>query len=231
MEVFKRDIRVGDEGLRLQALFKHLQDAAGDQCIPLHLTGPDLEKKGLMWVIIRYRMEIVRWPQPGETFTLNTWPGPARHGMMPRFYTLRDAAGEKLLSVSSVWAVVDRQTRSMVNNEDFQVHLDALVTGEEIRLPGVVRRRETTENGSFVVPAEYLDSNGHMNNTHYYTVAEHCIGRDVRTDRLTEVCTEHVNEALCGEEIALHWSQEDGLYYIAGECGGKPVFKMTLRYE
>ncbi len=231
MDVFKREIRVGDNGLRLQELFKHLQDAAGDQCIPLHLSGPDLEKMGLMWVIIRYRMEIARWPQPGETFTLNTWPGKTRHGMMPRFYTLRDETGQKLLGVSAIWAVVDRQTRSMVNNEEVQVHLDFLETGEEIRLPGVVRRHETTETGSFVVPEEYLDSNGHMNNTHYYTVAERCIGRDVRQDSLAEVCTEHVNEALCGEEITLHWSQEDNLYYISGESNGKPVFKMTLRYR
>ena len=53
MNVYQEEFTVGPEGLSTQELFKLLQDIAGNQCIPLHLTGPDLEKQGLMWVIIR----------------------------------------------------------------------------------------------------------------------------------------------------------------------------------
>ena len=145
MEVYQRSYTVGAEGLSTQALFKFLQDIAGEQCIPLKLSGPDLEKRGLMWVIIKYRLQVSRWPQPGETIQANTWPGKTRHGMMPRFYVLRDAGGETLLAASSIWAVVDRQTRAMVNNEELGVHIDPLETGEEIRLPGAVKKLETTQ--------------------------------------------------------------------------------------
>lgn len=230
MTVFQTAHTVGPEGLTTQELFKHLQDAAGDQCVPLHLAGPDLEKLGLMWVIIKYRLEITRWPQPGETFTVETWPGRTRHGMMPRFYTLKDAQGGALLAVSSVWAVVDRQSRAMVNNEALGVHLDPVETGAEIRLPGAIKKFETSGYGRFTVPASYLDSNGHMNNTYYYTEAERCIGRDARRDRLVAIATEHVSEALCGEEITLAWGETGGLYYITGENGDKTVFKMNLQY-
>lgn len=230
MDVYRKALTVGPEGLSTQALFRFLQDIAGEQCAPYHLTGPDLEKKGLMWVIIRYRLEAGRWPQPGERFTAHTWPGRTRHGMMPRFYVIQDEAGETRIAVSSVWAVVDRHTRAMVNNDDFGVTLEALETGEEIRLPAAVRRLETAQSGRFTVPADYLDENGHMNNTFYYTVAEHCIGRDARRDSLREVMTEHTSEALCGEELALRWGERDGLWYIVGENGAKCVFRMNLRY-
>ena len=72
MEVYQRSYTVGAEGLSTQALFKFLQDIAGEQCIPLKLSGPDLEKRGLMWVIIKYRLQVSRWPQPGETIQANT---------------------------------------------------------------------------------------------------------------------------------------------------------------
>ena len=231
MDVYQKSYTVGPDGLSTQALFRFLQDIAGEQCAPYHLTGPDLEKKGVMWVIIRYRLQATRWPQPGERFTAHTWPGKTRHGMMPRFYALKDDAGETLIAVSSVWAVVDRHTRAMVNNDDFGITLEARETGEEIRLPAAIRRLETTQSGSFTVPADYLDENGHMNNTFYYTVAEHCIGRDARRDGLREVMTEHTSEALCGEELALHWGEQDGLWYIVGENGAKCVFRMNLRYK
>ena len=230
MEVYQRTQAVGPEGLSTRELFKLLQDIAGEQCIPLHLTGPDLEKRGLMWVIIKYRVQISRWPQPGETIVARTWPGKPRHGMMPRFYVLRDSEGQELLSASSVWAVVGRQSRAMVNNEEAGVHLDPLETGEEIRLPGAIKKLETTQERTFRVPAEYLDENGHMNNTFYYTVAEDCLGRDARRDKLREVHTEHVSEALCGEELQLRWAESEGLAYITGSFGDKAIFRMNLRY-
>lgn len=230
MEVYRRKHSVGAEGLSTQALFKLLQDIAGEQCIPLKLSGPDLEKRGLMWVIIKYRVQVSRWPRPGETILAETWPGKTRHGMMPRFYVLRDEAGETLLAASSVWAVVDRQSRAMVNNEELGVHIDPVETGEEIRLPGAVKKLETTQEKRFRVPAEYLDENGHMNNTFYYSVAEDCLGRDARRDRLLEIGTEHVSEALCGEELLLRWTESEGLGYVTGSFGDKPIFRMNLKY-
>ena len=153
-----------------------------------------------------------------------------RHGMMPRFYVLRDEAGETLLAASSVWAVVDRQSRAMVNNEELGVHIDPVETGEEIRLPGAVKKLETTQEKRFRVPAEYLDENGHMNNTFYYSVAEDCLGRDARRDRLLEIGTEHVSEALCGEELLLRWTESEALGYVTGSFGDKPIFRMNLKY-
>ena len=230
MEIFQREFTVGSEGLGAREFFLLLQDVAGEQCAPYHLRGKDLEKKGLMWVIIKYRVQADRWPQPGERLCANTWPGRARHGMMPRFYAIRDGAGKTAIAASSIWAVVDRQTRSMVNGEDYGVTLPGLETGEELKLPGLVRRLETPQSAVFTVPADYLDENGHMNNTFYYAVAERCIGRDARRDGLREAATEHQSEALCGEELRLRWGEQDGLWYILGEHADKPVFRMNLRY-
>ena len=230
MLIYTADCTVAPEGLSLRALFRLLQDAAGAQCVPLHLAGPDLEKMGLMWVIVRCRVQIARWPAPGESLRLHTWPGKARHGMMPRFYRLCGDAGAEL-RVSAVWAVVDRKTRSMVNGEDFGIHLDPSETGEEIRLPGAVKRLDTPNERDFTVPADYLDTNGHMNNTFYYAVAERCLGRDARQDAPGEILTEHQSEALCGETLHLRWGEENGLCYISGEHGDRPVFRMNLRYD
>ena len=231
MEVYKREFTVGSGGLSTRELFRLLQDIAGEHCVPYGLAGPDLEKRGLMWVVIRYRLEAARWPQPGERLTASTWPGRARHGMMPRFYALKDGDGETRLAASAYWAVVDRGTRAMVNGEAFGVTLEPVETGEELRLPGAIRRFETDRSAVFTVPPEYVDENGHMNNTFYYDVAERCVGRDARRDGLRAAATEHVSEALCGEELRLRWGERDGLWYVCGEHGERTVFRMNLEYD
>ena len=69
MEIYEKKMTAPAEGLSTRELFRWLQDIANEQCIGYHLTGDDLEKKGLMWVVIRYLVRAPRWPEPGRL-----WP-------------------------------------------------------------------------------------------------------------------------------------------------------------
>ena len=227
MEVYRRSYTVGAEGLSTQALFKFLQDIAGEQCIPLKLSGPDLEKRGLMWVIIKYRLQVSRWPQPGETIQANTWPGRTRHGMMPRYYRLLDGAGSCIISGSSVWSVVDRQTRKMVIPEEHGVVLEALTTGLEERRPPAPARLPLSGSAEYTVTEDVLDTNGHMNNTRYYDLAERCIGRGAAHP--ARIVTEHQSEIRLGQSMTVSWGQEGERFFLEGVNGG-PVFRMELDY-
>ena len=133
MEVYEKQLLAPAEGLSTRELFLWLQEIANEQCVSYRQSGDDLEKKGLMWVVIRYLVRATRWPAPGEALRLQTWPGQTRHSMMPRYYRLLDADGSCILSGSSVWTVVDRQTRKMVNPDEHGVVLEGLQTGLEER--------------------------------------------------------------------------------------------------
>ena len=230
MEIYQKEIQIAPEGLSTGDLFRALQDAAGEQSSLVHQGADDLAAKGLMWVVIRYQLSIARWPQGGERVALQTWPGSTRHGMMPRYYRVTDAGGAACIQGCGVWAVVDRVSRKMVSPEEHGVVLETLVTGWESPMPRPVRKQETDRSRAFTVPAEYLDSNGHMNNTRYYDLAEQCIGRSARDHGLRTVSTEHLTEALCGETMQLHWGQSGERFYIAGQEGDTTVFRMILEY-
>ncbi len=227
MEIYEKRLRVPDGGLSTRELFVWLQDAAGEQCAPYHLAGDDLRKLGLMWVVVRYLIRVPRWPEPGETLRLLTWPGATRHSMMPRFYRLLDAAGECIASGSSVWTVVDRETRKMVNPDEHGVILEALSTGLEERRPPAPAKLPTEAFEDYSVTAGVLDTNGHMNNTRYYDLAERCIGREGGRPR--RIVTEHQSEIREGERMRVSWGREGERYYIEG-ANELPVFRMELDY-
>ena len=151
MEIFEQSFRVGAEGLSTRELFFRLQEAANAQCAAYRLTGDDLREKGLMWVVLRYLVRVPRWPEPGETLRLQTWPGATRHGMMPRFYRMLDAAGSCVASGSGVWTVVDRETRRMVNPDENGVILEPLTTGLEERRPPAPARLALREYADYTV--------------------------------------------------------------------------------
>ena len=227
MEIYEKQVIAPAGSLSIRELFVWLQDAAGEQCVPYHLAGDDLKKRGLMWVVVRYLIRVPRWPEPGEALRLLTWPGATRHSMMPRFYRLLDAAGECIASGSSVWTVVDRETRKMVNPEEHGVILEALVTGLEERRPPAPARLPAEDSADYLVTDAVLDTNGHMNNTRYYDLAERCIGREGGRPR--RIVTEHQSEIRAGQSMRIRWGREGERYFIEG-ANDYPVFRMELDY-
>ena len=228
MKIYEQQLSAPSSGLSTRGLFLWLQEIANAQCVPLKLSGDDLERKGLMWVVLRYLVRAERWPDKGEALRLQTWPGSTRHGMMPRFYRLLDENDRCIVSASSVWTVVDRATRKMVIPEEHGIVLEGLVTGLEERRPPAPARLETSESMDYTVNAEVLDTNGHMNNTRYYDLAERCLGRAGQHPR--RIVTEHQSEIREGQTMQLAWGSDAGRCYIEG-MRETAVFRMELDYE
>lgn len=230
MDKFREQFQVPREGLSARHLFWILQESAGHHSTLLGFGEEKMKSLGLMWVVIRYRVEVARYPAAGESITVETWPGPVRHGFCPRAYNLLDGSGALLLRACATWAVVDRESRKMVSPQERGVNLEPLVTGEEIPQGGAIRKPVTDRERRFVVPAEYLDSNGHMNNTTYFDLAEESIERRAALSGLKQVSVEYVNEALQGEEMSVRWGYDGESYTVTGDAESGPVFRMKLKY-
>ncbi len=230
MNVFVQEYAIPREGLSARYLFWLLQESAGGHSSSLGFGEAELRAMGVMWVVVRYYVEVSRWPKAGEHIRVETWPGQSRHGMCPRFYRFLDAAGAQLLSASALWAVVDRESRQLVSPHERGVDIEPLQTGMEARLPGTIRRPVTDHEVDFVVPPDYLDGNGHMNNTCYFDLAENCTGLRAAECGLKTVTAEYLNEALCGEHIRVRWGMEGNCCTVVGEAESGHVFRMKLEY-
>ncbi|MBQ9664240.1 MAG: hypothetical protein IJV40_13920 [Oscillospiraceae bacterium] len=216
--------------LRSSELFKLLQELSIRHTEELGMGRDKTLDKGILWVVLMQRAEIARMPEYDEEIVMKSWPGKTMHLLFPRFYSLETETGEPLVRASALWSLVDAGTRKVVFPENCGVEIRGVVTGEEIDLPGSIRKQDCDCGRSFTVPYSFVDLNGHMNNTRYFDLAEDCVGLAAEGKRLREIRTEYVNEARFGETLQLHWHEESGEAYLSGE-GEKPVFRMVLRYE
>lgn len=230
MNVYRREMELPQEGLSARELFWILQEAAAAHSRELGYGETEMGALGVMWVVVRYYVTAERYPRGGERITVETWPGQTRHGMCPRFYLFRDAAGEIILSGSCLWAVVDRESRQMVSPHERGVDIEPLTTGLEARLPAVIRRPVTDRESEYTVPPEVLDTNGHMNNTRYFDLAERCTGLHAAERGLREVTAEYLSEALCGEHMRVLWGVDGRICTVVGESDTGHVFRMKLEY-
>ena len=170
--------------LRTSVLFSMLQEAAIAHTEALGMGREKTLDRGLLWIVTMQRAEIARMPEYDEEIVLRSWPGDSLHLIFPRYFSLTTAAGEPLLKASSLWSLIDANTRSLIFPEKFGIEIPGVRTGDEIPMPSAIRplspakaqpaAGESTAR-TFTVPYSCVDLNGHMNNTRYFDLAEDLI--------------------------------------------------------
>ena len=77
MEIFEERCPVPETGMSPGDLFRRIQKLSGDHCRAIGYGEAVMEEKGLMWVITRHGLRLLRPLEPGEELLLRTWPGSA----------------------------------------------------------------------------------------------------------------------------------------------------------
>ena len=235
MSVYEKRLRLRSSDvdmfrrLRPSVLFGLMQEAAIAHTEQLGMGRDKTLDRGILWVVTLQTARITRMPEYDEEIVLRSWPGKTMHVLFPRFCALDTAAGEPLIRASALWTLVDADTRKLIFPDAYGIHVEGVVTGDEIDIPSAPRPLPCTQSRDFTVPYSYVDLNGHMNNTRYLDVAEDCIPAAASGVPLREVRTEFFREAPLGESFALRWGQDGGTWYlVGGEDRG--FFRMNLTY-
>ena len=236
MRVYRQDFQILSSDvdisrrLRLSTLFTRLQEAAIAHTIDLGVTREKTLDKGLLWAVTQYRALFHRLPQYDEKVVLLTWPGRTMHLYFPRYFRLVDEKGSVLFEAVSLWVLIDKNTRGIVFPESYDIYIKETTTGNELPMPGRIRRQNVELVSSFTVPYSYVDLNGHMNNARYYDLAVDSMPEEMRSRSLRELSSEHIGEAQLGDALSVGCSASDSSFYICGEKE-KPVFRMNFMFE
>ena len=92
--------------LRSSELFKLLQEAAIRHTEELGMGREKTLDKGILWVVLMQKAEIIRMPVYDEEILLKSWPGKTMHLLFPRYYSLETTEGETLVRASAIWCPV-----------------------------------------------------------------------------------------------------------------------------
>ena len=236
MRVYRQDFQILSSDvdisrrLRLSTLFTRLQEAAIAHTIDLGVPREKTLDKGLLWAVTQYRAVFHRLPQYDERVVLLTWPGRTMHLYFPRYFRLVDEKGSVLFEAVSLWVLIDRNTRGIVFPESHDIYIKETTTGNELPMPGRIRRQNTESASSFTVPYSYVDINGHMNNARYYDLAVDSMPEELRSRNLRELSSEHIGEAQLGDVLSVGCTASENSFYICGDKE-KPVFRMSFTFE
>lgn len=217
--------------LKPSSLLLVLQEIALDHCRMLGLGSEATLNRDLLWVVTRYYIEIERMPSYEEEVILETWPGPTRRVLFPRYFRMKDKDGNILFRASSVWVLIDGKERKMITPKAFGLEpVEGLIVGDELPYNMPAKALPETREGSFFVPYSYLDLNGHMNNTRYLDVCFDLIADETEGRSLTSISAEFQNEIHYRETVAVKIGSVENDYTFTGMTD-KPCFRIGMSFS
>lgn len=210
--LFEQAVTVGDGDvnefgqLKLSALLRYAQEAAGSHCECLGLDWDTMAGKGLFWAVLRHRVVIHRLPGKGQSLTVQTWPMPTTRTSFPRMVRGLDENGQVLFEINSLWALMNIENRAMVLPFKSGIDVPGILQGCEIDPPGSLPPGSHENRIDWTVTQADLDINGHVNNARYLDHAEALSGPFRAGHIPREVTVTYLAECRLDQTVTLNWT-------------------------
>ncbi len=169
------------------------------------------------WVLSRLVVEMDEMPRTGETYVIKTWVSRVYRQFTDRMFSIESPDGKVYGSVSSIWALIDVNTRQPADLEKLPNGGFAYAIVDTPSTIAPLRRvRMTSEEVALTVPTLFsdLDINGHLNSIRYIQHALNVFPPERHAKqavRRMEIA--YCLETLYGEDLALYVQENDANDY------------------
>ena len=215
---------------RLSSIMTEMQEAADAHSAEFGAGRQQLLKHNIVWVIARLHLQMFRYPRLYETVNLESWTRPERHRLFPRFFRFTDEQENVIGQASTVWLLMDLQTRQSVSPGILSLRLpDNADAPELIPLQGgsFVLDAPETEIPSRAVFTD-LDPNGHVNNTKYADWLYNALGMEtMRTYAPEELTIRYNAEVRPDEPFTLKLKRDENRFELIGRHNDTNAFEIT----
>ncbi len=101
---------LGSQGqLKIVSILNFLQDAATEHAAILEVSGFDLAREDLAWVISRYQIEIKATPKWRDEIWIETWRTPVKNLYELRQFRIIDRNARELITARAFWVMVKKE--------------------------------------------------------------------------------------------------------------------------
>ena len=234
--IFKHDFFIGlkdidsKKQLKNKSMLEFLENIA---CMHSDLVGlglNNINKTGITWVLLDWRLEIVQRPYYGEKIEIHTWTRYTKS-----FYSYRDfeifSEGKLCAKATSKWLLLnintlkpERITDSMVNK--YEPEKNNSVFGI-VELDKIKEQSEYDSEKTYQVKRGDIDINGHMHNLNYLDIAYEMLPDEDYANEPNQVRITYKKEIkLCDEVKCLYKKQDCKHYFVLKSIDDKIIYSV-----
>lgn len=182
--------------------------ASEDQSDALGLTTEMVQSHGVGWVVTQYAIDITRMPRQDEVVTIAVRGSAYNPYFAYREFWIRDADGQQLAYITSIWVMMSQTTRRIVKIlPELVAPYQSEVVKRIPRLPRPIsfEATDTTITKPYHVRFFDIDPNRHVNNAHYFDwLVDTLPATFLIQHDLVHVDVRYENEVKYGQTVTAH---------------------------
>lgn len=195
---------IGSQGtLKIAEILNLLQDAGAEHASEMGVSGFELAKKDLSWVIYRYNINIFKHPAWRETVSIETFRYPLKNLYEIRQFKIKDSHHNTLIDAWGAWVMINRKTRKPVRlNKHMPREMFTDAPGKIASFSSLPKPASIDYEHFFKVRMHDLDLNAHVNNAIYIEWAVETIPEAyISSFKPTGIDVIYQKESLYGDTI------------------------------
>lgn len=194
--------------LSIEAMMKYFQDCSSFHSEELGVGIDYLKENNFTWMIISWHVQIFRRARLGEEIIIGTWPHSFRNVKGGRNFVLIDNEGNTIARADSEWVLINMAENRITKvpkevSEPYELE-EALDMGGFKKI--AINNDELKAYDKITVSPFFLDTNGHVNNVKYLSIAE---GYLADKEPYDEFRVEYKNQAFLYDEICVYMRNTD----------------------
>jgi medium-chain acyl-[acyl-carrier-protein] hydrolase len=195
----------------LPTLLNFFQEVANGHAFNRQYDFFSMQERGLIWVLNRLNINVLRYPSWQETLRVSTWV--SQFAAFPhRHLEIVDNEGNVVCCAYSIWLSLDAETHRPRRILDFDSPLSEKKTS--CHLPQKLQNIEGVVTSERRVVYSDLDMLGHVNNVKYVEWmldALHAIEPNIKPKNME---INYINEAFLNEDVLFLTKKEDIKMYF-----------------
>lgn len=221
--------------IKISSLLSIMQEAADEHTKALALNNASMMKDGHAWILTRQGIKIFMNKGYDGEVAVTTCALPSRSIEFPREYKVTTLDGKPIAYSIGYWSVLDVTERKLVRATEVPGYTELLVEKDAEYKFTKLRGGEI---GSAVHAADHVVKNceidilGHLNNTFYPDMVYNALTCEEFARDTAEFNITYVNEAKCGEKIALYKDSCGETVKCVGKAANDEInFIAEIKYD
>ncbi len=210
---------VGKNGnITNRTILRLLENIGGYQSDKVGYGLLDIEKNGVSWILLDWKVQVLKRPRYGEKLLVKTWGRNPKKVTIGRDYEIFNEKNELCVVATSKWALIDIQNKKIARITPEVVNkyeVEEMSVFEEIEIDKINIPSEFLSSRAFIPTRRNIDLNGHMHNSHYLELAYETLPEEVYQNRpYDNFRITYKKEIKLGDIITCYYTFKDNKHII-----------------
>lgn len=224
MAVFEQNYRVSVSHVGISGeitntgMLSILEDIACKHSDTVGLGLMDIPVTHLSWVLLAWKVKILRRVSYGTNLRVTTWAKAANKFQTCRDFEVFDENGSVVCIATSKWALIDTQKESITRITDEIISLycpEERNVFEDSELSKIVAPESFSSEYTYVTQRRDIDVNKHMHNLNYLAVAYEALPEAVYTQmQFNHIEIMYKKSIRLGDTVKCFYTTSDNVHYI-----------------